>query len=204
MNFEDIVDLLSSIASTIAICTVLYSWRQTSKPVTKIDKVTIYRETANSFNIVISIKNTKPYPIIIKNITCYLEKSIRIEKTRGSKPIIQKFYDSRKILFSLNENTTISEIGEHRFKTKINKDLTQPKSLVFLLETSHGFLKLQTKKITFFNQSTYVISPDFMITVKSHPEKIIIYLRGFIVYLIECSPFKLEKFKKLITPKGIN
>jgi hypothetical protein len=145
-KYKDIVDMLASLASLIAIISVLISWYRNSRKPLKVEKVIIRRKDSESRYILI-IKNKKDYPVEIKSAECYTNKKYEILKKMGQKPEYSEmlshserlFSDSQKFKIEANGHTDISIIGRN-----INNNITK---LLFSLHTSHGYHELWCSNI---------------------------------------------------------
>ena len=202
-NFKLSVDILSSIASFVAIATVLYSWYADKKSPIEIPEVIVSKSGDDTFRFTIKLKNKKPYPVIVKSMTCYKRKTHRVEKKRMERPRTISVFDLRDRIFTISNETPVSELGEHRVDINVKTNLSPLKTLTFLADTSHGFLTIKCKNVKFFSTATEVFSPEFMISKSSKISSWPAYIRGHLAHAIDLLPFKLNKLRSLILPKGI-
>lgn len=202
-KFKISVDILSSIASFVAIATVLYAWYSSKKSPIEIPEAIVSRSGEDAFRFIIKLKNKKPYPVIIKSMTCYKRKTHRVEKKRMERPQTMAVFDLRDRIFSISNETPVSELGENRIDINVRANLPPLKSLIFLVDTSHGFLTIKCKNVKYFSTVTEVFSPEFMISKDSKVSSWPIYIRGHLAHAIDLLPFRLNKLRNFILPKGI-
>lgn len=81
-NFKFTVEILSSLASLIAITTVLISWFKNSQKALKVERVVVHIKDDESTFILV-VKNRKPYPVVIKSIDSYLQPRFTVEKFKN-------------------------------------------------------------------------------------------------------------------------
>lgn len=86
-KFKLTVDILSSIASFIAIVTVLFSWFKNAQKALKIERIVIHNKPDTN-TYILCIKNRKPYPVMIKSISSYIKPYITVEKLKNQPPRI--------------------------------------------------------------------------------------------------------------------
>lgn len=145
-NYKYAVDILSSIASVIAIVTVLVSWYRNTQSALKVQRVVIHRRKVDSDYILV-IKNRKPYPVIINSISCFLKYTFNVEK-KSTQPV--EYSETLSLgdrVFFENENYEISPNGNANIKIKggiVNHELLK---LLFTLQTSHGYHEIWCKNI---------------------------------------------------------
>lgn len=195
--------MLSSIASFVAIATVLYSWYSSKKNPIEIPEVIVSKYSEDTFRFIIKIKNRKPYPVIVKSMTCYKRKTHRVEKKRMERPRITSVFDTRDRILTTPNESPVSELGERLLDINVKIDLSQLKTLIFLAYTSHGFLTIKCNNVKFFSAEIEVSSPEFRISKSSKISSWPAYIRGHIAHVIDLLPFKLNKLRNLILPKGI-
>jgi len=78
MDFKVVVDSLASVASLVAIVSVLVGWyRSTRKPL-KIPRVVVHRER-DRLTFILVTQNRQAYPVVIKRIDCYRRKIFEVQ-----------------------------------------------------------------------------------------------------------------------------
>lgn len=145
-KFKLTVEILSSIASFIAIATVLISWFRNSQQALKIERVVIHNKPDKSTYILV-VKNRKPYPVDIKSIKSYTKSYISVEKFKNQPPEYRSGFSLSDSVFNSNEVFEIAANGHSDIRIQ---GLTMSKELQSLLcyaQTSHGYQKLNCNNI---------------------------------------------------------
>lgn len=143
-KFKLSVDILSSIASLVAIITVLWSWISSKKNALKIKRVVIQQGEQTS-NYILGIKNIKPYPVVIKNIRCFTKPHFKVQQVNNCFPSFHKSYSLTDSLFLSSEKHTIEANGFTDICFNKGLNLKQVKELTFFMDTSHGYHHLKCK-----------------------------------------------------------
>ena len=112
--------MLASLASVVAIVTVLISWYRSARKALRIERVVIHRKPTESTYILV-VKNRKDYPVEIKSTDCYTRKIYNIEKKLNQKPEYSAllnlsdnlFRNSDKFIIGANGNTDIRIKGNN-------------------------------------------------------------------------------------------
>ncbi|MGK8439112.1 hypothetical protein ACRS3X_17580 [Ectopseudomonas hydrolytica] len=201
-EFKLAVEILSSIASLIAILTVLYSWHANRKHPISISEIISTRSGSDTFRLFVKIKNTKPYPVTVKSLVCYKKETHRVEKRINERPKTMTVLDSRDRLFTIQNEILIPELGENRIEVNVTTNAPPTKSLIFMLDTTHGHLSTICKKVKFFSTAPEIFSPDFMISRESKISSMTAYIRAYTVYLIDLLPFKLNRLRGIVSPRN--
>lgn len=199
-SFKLVVDILSSVAAIFAISAVLYSWRVSKKSPIKVVETVISREDVNKHRIILRIENIKPYPVTIKSLVCFSRSPYRIEKRPMQRPKIKRILSVKDRVFGFGKELTISELGEERSMFYVSSDISNISQLIFLVDTSHGFIRMQCKNIKYF-QGSEVFSPDILISKEKVHSSFVILIRAYLVYLIDLLPFKARRLRAILLPK---
>jgi len=146
-KYKYIVDILSSLASFVAIVVVLISWYKSSTKPLKIEKVVVHKKEKESTYILI-VKNTKDFPVEIKSTTCFTKRIFKVKQKKDQKPeylnelnyTYSPFRNQDKFDISANGHTDIKISG-----TNIDSNLSK---LLFTFHTSHGYHELWCKNIS--------------------------------------------------------
>lgn len=202
-NFKLLVDILSSIASFVAIATVLYALYASKKCPIEIPEVIVSKSDNDNFRFIVKIKNSKPYPVTIKSITCYRKITHRVEKRKMERPRIRSVFDLSDRIFTNRDEFIVSELGEQPLIIKTKIDHPPGKSLTFLTDSTHGFITIKCKHIKLFNTETEIFCPEFMVSKSSKTSTLPTYIRGHITHAIDLLPLRINWLRKLIAPKGI-
>lgn len=196
-KFKIIVDVLSSIASFVAIVTVLYSWRISKLPPLKVSQL-IISPKQNRLRVFIRISNRKLYPVVIKSITCYKKQKYQINKKKLERPQLWPSTDVSDKLFTVNEEVEISELGQFSKEVYIDASLVDAKSLLFSVHTSHGFLRLKCKNVYTFDKEYETYQSGEIILKNSKFTAWFVYIKAYTMYLAEIilNKFGLPKTTK--------
>ena len=195
-KFKFMVDILSSIASFVAIVTVLYSWRISKLPPLKVSQL-IISPKQNKLRVFIRILNRKLYPVVIKSITCYKKQKYQINKKKLERPQLWPLTDVSDKLFAVNEEAEIPELGQFSKEVHIDATLSDAKSLFFSVHTSHGILRLKCKNVYIFDKEYETYQFGETILKNSKFEAWVVYIEAYAMYLFEIIVNKFKRLKKL-------
>jgi len=147
MDFKVIVDTLASLASFIAITSVMVGWYRSVRKPLKIKRVVIHRNHDSSTFILV-IQNRQQYPVTINRAYCYKRKIFEVMKKNGGYPEYAERLSSSEELF-INTNTfEVPASANTDIRIKASGAPEVPKSLLLSLDTSHGYHELWCKDIT--------------------------------------------------------
>ena len=189
-KYKFLADILSSVASIVAIVTVLYSWWASKRPKLKISQF-IVSPSNGGLRIYLKITNKKLYPVNIKNITCYKKQRYSISKKELMKPQLWPSLDVADKLFTIAEEVEIPELGEFNKELNVSQHDFDPKDLLFSLYTSHGIIRLKCTNTHVFNNE-FEFYNDGEVVLKD--KKILAYISYIFKYL----QYILENLKKKI------
>jgi len=145
-QFKNIIDILSSLASLIAIIGVLVSWYRSSQKPLKIERVVIHKKENESTYILV-VKNRKNYPVEIKSISCYRNPIYQIQKKNNQRTEYSKLLSLSDSCFSSSEHFEISANGHTDIRIKVATYREQAHRLLFSINTSHGYHEIWCKDI---------------------------------------------------------
>lgn len=150
MTFKLAIEILSSIASLVAIVAVLGAWLNSIRKPLKVERVVIHRKKDSTVFILL-IKNRKTYPVEIKKVRCFTHRDYKVEQRQGSKPEYLPSLNYKYGLF-LSESDEAKHIGANGFtdiRYEIDKKIDNDNFSQFLfdMDTSHGFYLLKCKDI---------------------------------------------------------
>lgn len=145
-QFKLCVDILSSLASFIAIATVLISWFKNSQKALKIDHVVVHSKKAESIFILV-IENRKPYPVTIKTISAFLKSNILVEKCKNLPPIYKNTLSATDLVFMSSQSFEIPANGYTEIRIHTEAKAMKYSSLTFSIHTSHGYHQLDCNQI---------------------------------------------------------
>ncbi len=137
-NAALLLDSLNSIASLVAIVAALVAWYISARKALTIERVVIHRK-ANDSNYIMIVRNRKNYPVTIKSSRCYTRKKFTVTKYRGEKAELTEGFPLENQVFLSNEDYIIEAKGNTDVKINGTKLQDSVKSLIFSLNTSHGF-----------------------------------------------------------------
>lgn len=147
MDLKLIVDILASVASIVAIASVMLGWHRSARKPLIISRVVVHRKSAESTFILV-VKNRQPYPVVIHQINCYKKKIFVVEKRKGGRPEYSGKLSSQEALFISNSDFLVPPSAHTDFRIKVSGAPDIPNSIVFSVETSHGYHDLSCKNIT--------------------------------------------------------
>ena len=147
MEYKVIADTLASLASFVAIVSVMIGWYCSARKPLRIKRVVVHKK-GDETSFILEVKNVKPFPVTIINLECYRTKKYEIQKKLGGKP---EYYESFPLNERLSYSNQLFEIGSNghtNIKITSNAKLDIPEKLLFLFKTSHGFHELWCKNIS--------------------------------------------------------
>jgi len=143
-QYKNIIDILTSLASLIAIISVLVSWyRSTQKPL-KIERVVIHKKKTESTFILV-VRNRKDYPVEIKSINCYTKRKYEVQKKNNQKPEYSELLSLSDSLFISSDHFEIGANGHTDIRIKCGAFSGQVHRLLFSINTSHGYHEIWCK-----------------------------------------------------------
>ena len=145
-KFQDVVDLLSSMAALIAIISVMVSWFRSKQKPLKIERVVLHRKESEC-NYILVVKNRKDFPVVIKSINAYTTPKFRIEQQYGNKPMYSEVLSLSDSLFLNSDSTEIGARGHEHVKVVGNHFTGNLSRILFSIQTSHGYHEIWCKKI---------------------------------------------------------
>jgi len=146
MTLKLIVEILSSIASLVAILVVLFAWFKSSRKALKVVRVTIHLKK-NETTFILWVKNRKPYPVEIKNIRCFTHRLYKVEQKQGGKPEYRPSLNCKLSPFTSSEHKQIAPDGFTDIRYEISRAFEDFDQLLFDLDTSHGLFLLKCRNI---------------------------------------------------------
>jgi hypothetical protein len=146
-EFKVLVDVLSSVASLIAITTVLFSWYRSAQKPLSIQRVVVHNKK-DSKRFILVVKNHKNYPITIKGINGFLKSKAQVEKFNGYEPEYKEILSLHDCIFISNEVFEIAANGHTDIKVEDSSHMRTGEEFVFSTHTSHGYHELKCKNIT--------------------------------------------------------
>lgn len=183
-NFKLTVDILSSIASIVAISTVLISlWRAKSPPL-KISQL-IISPRQGGLRVFVRIKNRMPYSVKIKGLTCYKKQSYQISRKKLQRPQLWPLTAVNDIFFSFNEDVDVLEWGEFTKELLISSNQYKSSSLLFSLYTSHGILNLKCSNVLVFDKEFETLNEDEVYLKSNRFTASLAYSREYLLYLTD-------------------
>lgn len=147
MSFKVIVDTMASLASFIAITSVMVGWYRSGRKPLKIKRVIVHKDIKHSTFILETI-NRKDYPVFISRADCYRKKIFEVMKKKGGSPEYAERLSSREAIFMGGHKFEVPAKACTPLSIKISGNPSVPKHLIFSLDTSHGYHELTCKNIT--------------------------------------------------------
>lgn len=156
-HFKSTVDILSSLASIVAIATVLYSWWKNKRPGVRIKSLIIHR-LENQTHLYLRLANERAHPIVIENFTCYEKLAYQTTILESGIPSTWPILHQELKFYTHTAKTELPEMGEINITIYLDKDLRHLKYVYFCFSTSHGAIAFKFKKIKFFTGHTVTLS----------------------------------------------
>lgn len=198
-NFKLTVDILSSIASLVAILTVLFSLWRAKLPPLKISQL-IISPKQDGLRVFVRIKNRMPYSVKIKGLTCYKKQGYQISRKKLQRPQLWPSTAVNDTFFSFNEDVDVLEWGEFTKELLISSSQFKSSSLLFSLYTSHGILKLKCRNVIEYDKEFEIFNKDEVYLRSNRFTALLAFSKEYLLYLTEILWSKL-KIRKL-NPKA--
>jgi hypothetical protein len=191
-----IISIISSIASCVAIWFTFYSIYCEKRVGLNVQRVVFHMEGKKIINIILEIKNRKPYPITINELRCYKYKSYKIEKNWGAPPTISchLLFNQAIHLLTENESHVIDPYALKDLYFKINSERQDFKRLFFSLKTSHGYIESKCKKIHYAEMGSQILSPEIYEWENSRKNAYIKFIQEIIKHYWKTTPIKENLF----------
>ncbi len=147
MDFKVFVDTLASIASIVAIVSVLLGWYRSARLPLKIVRTVVHQKQDKTTFILVA-KNHQAYPVSIRRIDCYKRKIFEVKKKTGGKPEYSELLSSREALFMINTHHEIPAKANTDIRLEVAKIENVPSLFLFSIDTSHGYHELWCNDVT--------------------------------------------------------
>lgn len=147
MEFKVLVDTLASVASVIAIVSVLVGWYRSARKPLKIIRVVVHRKK-DEMTFILITKNRQAYRVTTKRIDCYKRKIFEVKKKTGGKPEYSERLSSREMLFMGRAEFEVPANANTDIRINVTGSANIPDRLLFSIETSHGYHELWCDDIT--------------------------------------------------------
>ena len=141
MEFKVLVDTLASVASIVAIVSVLVGWYHSARKPLKIVRVVVHQKKDRTTFILI-MKNRQAYPVTTKRIDCYKRKIFEVQKKVGGRPEYSERLSSREALFMQTTGLEVPGSANTDLQIEVDRVVDIPGRLLFSIETSHGYHEL--------------------------------------------------------------
>lgn len=187
-TFKLTVDILSSIASIVAIATVLYAWWSAKKKPLKVSYFNVIPTNDGMYQYYFEIQNIRNYPITIYNLLFYSGYTVIVNKELNRLPQYRKVLESDRLLFNIEETAKIGEFGVFKpvpFITKIGSE--ELKSVVALIYTSHGRLELEFNNVL-ISSPLRPMNSEFMEIAEGKRQVYLKMIKGYLLYILSFIP----------------
>lgn len=142
MTKEDwrfIFDILSSVASVIAIGAALLALYRSSRNPLRVYRTLIHWDLAKQrTTIFLYVRNAKDYPVFLNTVDCYKQKTFVIERRRGDSPRFSAIYLGADQVFQAKPREKIPANADMCVALEREGILNLAPRLLYLLDTSHG------------------------------------------------------------------
>ena len=145
--FKVIVDTLASVASIIAIVSVLVSWYRSARKPLVVESLVIHQKQQET-TFILRVRNVKDYPVEIKRIDCYRRKKYTVQKKTGQKPEYFEGLPLAERIFTAENAWCVAANGHTDIRVPLNSEVEIPPKILFFMETSHGFHELWCSDLT--------------------------------------------------------
>lgn len=147
MSFKDLVDVLSSIASFVAIITVLIAWYRNSRKPLKIKRVLVHQEVSAT-TFFLYVINRQAYPVKVKTLQCFTKVTFQVSQKNRCRPERIQKLDYDDFVFETSDEKEIEAYADCSIKVRIDHPMTiDSEQLVVSTQTSHGYHLLKVHDI---------------------------------------------------------
>ena len=161
MEFKVFVDTLASVASVVAIASVLIGWYHSTRLPLKIVRTVAHRKK-DGMTIILVTKNRQAYPVTIRRVDCYKRKIFEVLKKSGGKPEYSERLSSREMLFMANAQFEVPANANTDLRIDLKSAVEMPDRLLFSIDTSHGYHEIWCDDVTIVDiGKTEVYSIDY-------------------------------------------
>ncbi|HGS4547231.1 TPA: hypothetical protein ACMDOH_003617 [Vibrio cholerae] len=154
MSFKDFVDVLSSVASLVAIASVLIAWYQSRLKPLKLKRVLVHKnKTSTTFFLYVI--NRQAYPVKVKNLKCFTKMTFKISQKNNCRPERVQKLDYDDFVFQTQDEYEIEAYADCSIKIDCDKPITfDSDKLVLSIQTSHGYHFLKVRDIDIVHMGT--------------------------------------------------
>lgn len=147
LSFKYMVDLLSSVASIVAIVSVLVAWYQSRRKPLKIKRVLVHQKE-KSTRVFLYLINRAAYPVNIKSIKCFKKISYQVLQKNDYCPERVQQLDYKDFIFQTQQKDEIEAFANCHVVVDIGHLVqVDSKQLILSLQTSHGYHLLKVNDI---------------------------------------------------------
>lgn len=143
------VDILSSIASVVAIVGMGIGWYRSARKPLKIIRVVVHlNKVQSNSTFILAVKNLSPNSVIISRCEMYSKKKHEVRKKGGGSLEYSEIFSSADNIFSYRPNFEVAASGQTDLRVHVDNEKPQiPRRMLFLLETTHGVHELRCRRI---------------------------------------------------------
>ncbi|WP_421352901.1 hypothetical protein [Aeromonas sp. 604443] len=158
MSFEDFVDVLSSVASLVAIVSVLIAWYRSRLQPLKIKRVLVHKKK-DSTTFFLYFINRQAYPVKVKNLKCFTKVTFQVSQKNNYCPEIVQMLDYNDFLFQTQDEHEIDAYADSSIKIDYDKPISvDSDKFVISTQTSHGYHLLKVRNIDIVHIGTGSVS----------------------------------------------
>lgn len=141
-------DVLASIASIVAIVTALAAlYRSSRRPLCVYRTLIHWDRQKNASRVFLYVRNRKDYPVTLKTVDCYTQKTFLVERDRGGPPRFSATFSGQDQVFLARPETEILANADMHVELPFNSALNTAQRLLYLLDTSHGHHQVWCKDV---------------------------------------------------------
>ena len=156
-NFKLIVDILSSLASIIAIVTFLFVWISNNRKPIKLEHVLVDLDDEEAAYVFL-VRNRRDYAITVNTCRCFAKKEHRVEQEVRKKPVIYSSFPGNGFVLESVEPKTIEPNGYDKLIYKTHNIRANSGERLFIhLDTSHGYFELCSSKVNVVTDETVLL-----------------------------------------------
>ncbi|HAS6387020.1 hypothetical protein ACJO1Y_23260 [Vibrio parahaemolyticus] len=179
-NFKLIVDILASLASLVAILTVLGSWWHSRLPPLIVSQMVISR-IGSKHRVFVRLQNRRQYPVKILSLDCYRDMKFNVRGNKNEKPTLFPSVNVGDKVLSYKE-LDIVEFGESILNIETSVENLDIDKFHFSVRTLHGRMDLVCNNVVYFEKQITTVDPSADYYTENRFVAYVLYARKYVGY----------------------
>ncbi|ELA8093868.1 hypothetical protein D5E85_26675 [Vibrio parahaemolyticus] len=154
MSFKYFVDVLSSVASLVAIVSVLIAWYRSRLKPLKLKRVLVHKKKTST-TFFLYVINRQAYPVKIRNLKCFTKVTFQVSQKNNCRPERLQKLDYDDLVFQTQDEYEVEAYADCSIKIEYDEPIAvESDKLVVSTQTSHGYHLLKVRDIDIVHMGT--------------------------------------------------